>query len=194
MQDGWIFAYGSLMWDPGVPVAEAVPAQLAGWHRSFCLLSICHRGTPECPGLVLGLDAAPGAICQGMALRVAAADWPEALAATRRREMVTEAYQEAFLPLETADGRMVQALTYVMRRDHWQYAGGLSLDEQARLIAAASGGRGTNAAYLANFLAHLGKLGIEDADFAALMRKVRDALDRQDGEGTAALGMTRDAS
>lgn len=172
MQDGWIFAYGSLMWDPGVPVAEAVPARLTGWQRSFCLLSICHRGTPDRPGLVLGLDAAEDAVCEGMALRVAASDWEEALAVTRARELVTEAYREVMLPLGIGEGREVTALTYVMRRDHWQYAGGLDLDAQAGMIAAAIGARGSNAAYLGSFLDHLGSLGIADPDFAALRSKV----------------------
>lgn len=172
MQDGWIFAYGSLMWDPGLPVAEAVPARLTGWHRSFCLRSVRHRGTPERPGLVLGLDAAPGAVCQGMALRVAAPDWEDALAATRERELVTGAYREVLVPLGTTEGRTVSALTYVVRRDHCQYAGGLSLDAQAEIIASAVGQRGSNVTYLANFLDHLGRLGIVDPDFDALRRKV----------------------
>ena len=81
MQDqNRLFAYGSLMWDPGFPVAEMTPARLEGYARSFCLLSVVYRGTVEAPGLVLGLDAHPGAHCIGLALRVAEPDWPEALA------------------------------------------------------------------------------------------------------------------
>ena len=186
---GWLFAYGSLMWDPGVPVAEAVPARLPDYRRSFCLISVCHRGTPDCPGLVLGLDPAPGDECTGLALRIAGADWPEALAAVRERELVTEAYREALLPVDLRDGRNVSALTYVMRTDHWQYAGGLDLARQAEMIAAAIGGRGRNLDYLTNFLRHLEELGIAAADFDELGR-LAAAADAQ----AVVLGRQRDAS
>ena len=74
MQDTlWVFGYGSLIWDPGFPVAERRIATLKGWHRSFCMRSIHHRGTVEKPGLVLALDRAEGASCTGVAFRVAAA-------------------------------------------------------------------------------------------------------------------------
>lgn len=168
----WVFAYGSLMWDPGVPVAERVLARLPGWQRSFCLLSICHRGTPETPGLVLGLDQAEGAECRGVALGIAAADWDEAIAAIRERELVTEAYREAEVEVTAEDGRRLPAVTYVMRREHRQYAGGLCLDEQAAMIAAAAGGRGPNVDYLQNFVAHLSALGLADPDFDDLARRV----------------------
>lgn len=61
MGDFWVFGYGSLIWDPGFPVAERAVARASGWHRSFCMRSVHHRGTPEDPGLVLALDAAAGA-------------------------------------------------------------------------------------------------------------------------------------
>lgn len=172
-EGGWIFAYGSLMWDPGVPVAEAVPARLPGWHRSFCLSSIEHRGRPDCPGLVLGLDAAPGGECRGLALRISAADWLEAIAAIRARELVTSAYRELAVTLDLADARRVEALTYVVQPEHPQYAGGLDLDRQAAIIAVASGGRGPNAAYLDSFVEHLELLGLDDPDFAGLSQRVR---------------------
>ena len=174
MDDGpWVFAYGSLMWSPEFPVAERVIAQVDGWRRSFCLRSIRHRGTPTEPGLVLGLDANPGHICSGVALRVEAGLWPEVVTALRAREMVTEAYFETRLPLQLADGRRAEGLTYVMRRDHWQYAAGLSPAQQAEIIAAAQGGRGPNADYLYNTVAHLDQLGIPDDDLAELAGRVR---------------------
>lgn len=179
--EGWIFAYGSLMWDPGVPVAEALPARLPDWRRSFCLRSVCHRGTPDRPGLVLGLDHAPGEECLGLALRIAAGDWAGVLAAVRARELVTEAYREALLPVHLADGRHVTALTYVMRTDHWQYAGGLDLAEQAAIIAAAAGGRGPNLDYLINFLRHLDELGIPAEDFRELGRLAAEAAGPRPG-------------
>lgn len=168
----WIFAYGSLMWDPGVPVAETVPAAVTGWRRSFCLRSTMYRGSPERPGLVLGLDAAAGHRCDGLALRVAEADWPEAIAAIRARELVTYAYAEVAVEAQLADGRTVPALTYVVRPEHEQYAGGLDLAAQAAMIAAASGLRGPNADYLDRFLEHLEALGLEDEEARALAAAV----------------------
>lgn len=169
-EGGWIFAYGSLMWDPGVRVAEVLPARLPGWRRSFCLRSIQHRGTPDSPGLVLALDPAPGEECAGLALRIAAADWPEALESVRARELVTAAYREVLLSVGLGDGRQVAALTYVIRTDHPQYACGLDLAEQARIIATAAGGRGRNLDYLTSFLRHLDELGVPAGDFRELER------------------------
>ena len=174
MDDGfWVFGYGSLMWAPEFPVAESVIAQADGWRRSFCLRSVCHRGTEGRPGLVLGLEPQPRHICTGLALRVEDALWPGVIAGIRTRELVTEAYREARVPLALADGRRVEALTYVMRPEHWQYAAGLSPDEQAAIIAAAQGGRGPNADYLYNTVAHLADLGIPDDDLADLAARVR---------------------
>lgn len=174
MDDGfWVFGYGSLMWAPEFPVMESVIAQADGWRRSFCLRSICHRGTEACPGLVLGLEPHPGHVCTGLALRVEDALWPGVITAIRTRELVTEAYREARVPLALADGRRVEAVAYVMRPEHWQYAAGLSPDEQAAIIAAARGGRGPNADYLYNTVAHLAELGIPDDDLSDLAARVR---------------------
>lgn len=169
----WLFAYGSLMWDPGFAVAERAVGRLDGFHRSFCLRSIVYRGTPEYPGLVLGLDEAEGASCRGVALRVGDADWPQVIADVRARELSTYAYRETVLPVELADGRRVSAITYVMKRDHDQYAGGLCATEQARIIATATGGRGPNRDYLYNTAAHLAELGLPDPEMEALAAEVR---------------------
>lgn len=172
-EQNWFFAYGSLMWDPGFEVAERVVATVEGFHRSFCLRSVEYRGTYEKPGLVLGLDATEGAVCKGVALRVAEADWPRVLAEVRARELLTDAYREEVLPLLLDDGREVNAVAYVMQREHWQYAGGLCIDEQARIIALAEGGRGPNRDYLYNTAAHLAQLGLPDPDLEALAAQVR---------------------
>ena len=173
----WLFAYGSLMWDPGFEVAERAVATVEGFHRSFCLRSIEYRGTIDSPGLVLGLDATEGASCRGVALRVPDADWPRVIAEVRARELLTEAYREEVLPLLLEDGREVNAIAYVMQRDHWQYAGGLCIDEQARIIAWAEGGRGPNRDYLYNTAAHLAELGLNDPDMEALAAQVRRLCD-----------------
>jgi cation transport protein ChaC len=175
----WVFAYGSLMWDPGFPVAEMSQARLEGYSRSFCLLSVVYRGTLEAPGLVLGLDAHPGAHCIGLAMRVAEPDWAETLAGLRERELTTYAYAERLLPLRLHDGRHVEAVGYVIRRDHDQYAGGLDLSRQAQMIARAHGGRGPNAEYLFNTMRHLAQMGVDDSEMDELARQVRQLL--QDG-------------
>lgn len=172
----WVFAYGSLIWDPGFPVAEQSIARLDGFARKFCLRSIEHRGTPDHPGLVLGLDPDAQHWCDGLALRVAEADWPQTLADLRARELVTDAYREAELSLRLRDGRQVSAVTYVMRPDHWQYAGDIGLAEQARIIAGARGGRGPNCDYLFNTAMHLAEIGLPDPMLDDLSIRVRALL------------------
>lgn len=168
----WVFGYGSLIWDPGFPVAERRIARLSGWHRSFCMRSIHHRGTPEEPGLVLALDRAEGASCTGLAFRVEPGAEGATLHGLRERELVSSAYLERTLPVSTAQGEL-EALTYVIDPDHVQYCGGLPLEEQARIIAHATGGRGPNRDYLWSTVAHLAELGIGDPDLDWLAEEVR---------------------
>lgn len=173
---GWVFAYGSLMWDPGMPVARTVRARLDGYARSFCLASVRHRGTPEAPGLVLGLEAVTGASCTGLAIQVPAADWPAALADLRARELVTAAYREATVPLVLADGSRIEALAFVIKPGHPQHISNLSPDAQAGIIASARGGRGANADYLFSTVAHLARLGMADPQLDDLAARVRRRL------------------
>jgi cation transport protein ChaC len=172
----WVFGYGSLLWNPEFPVAEQVPALLEGYHRAFCMRSVHHRGSAEHPGLVLALDEMQGARCEGLALRAAPGREAETLQALRARELISSAYRECLLPLDLTDGRRVTALAYVIQREHGQYCGGLPLEEQARIIARATGGRGPNAEYLFNTHAHLAKLGVEDPELDWLERRVRALL------------------
>ncbi|MHA7851526.1 gamma-glutamylcyclotransferase [Roseovarius sp.] len=169
----WVFGYGSLVWNPGFEVQDRVIATLPGYHRSFCMRSIHHRGTPEEPGLVLALDAQVEAQCHGVALSVGKDQSDQVLAYLRERELVSSAYLEKMLEIDLADGRRVDAVTYVIDPDHVQYCGGLDLEEQARIIARAVGGRGPNTEYLFNTAAHLGELGIIDAELDWLARRVR---------------------
>lgn len=171
----WVFAYGSLLWHPEFEPAEEVGATLEGYHRSFCMLSIHHRGTPEKPGLVLALDRAEGARCAGLALRVAEVDTDRVLAALRERELVSSAYVEEVVPLDLADGRRVEALAYVVDRSHPQYCL-FDLAEQARRIAGAVGGRGPNPDYLARTVDRLHALGIPDPDLDRLHAEVTRLL------------------
>ncbi|WP_415401958.1 gamma-glutamylcyclotransferase [Tateyamaria sp. SN3-11] len=168
----WVFGYGSLLWNPGFDVAEEVMATLPGWSRSFCMRSIHHRGSEAEPGLVLALDAAPGAACAGVALRVAPGTEDATLAYLRERELISSAYLEKMLDITLDGGRAVTAVTYVIDPDHVQYCGGLPLEEQAQIIAHAHGGRGPNRDYLFNTAQHLNALGVADPDLDWLARRV----------------------
>src|SRR5690606_31673486 len=105
MNDFWVFGYGSLMWNPGFPYQESVQAQIFGYRRSLCIHSHVHRGTPENPGLVLGLDR--GGSCRGIAFRVSHEDRHEVLAYLRERELVTHVYKEKVLSAVLSDKRQI---------------------------------------------------------------------------------------
>jgi len=138
--------------------------------------TIHHRGTEDDPGLVLVLDSAPQGACTGVALAVPQGQEAQTLAYLRERELISSAYYEATVPLALTDGRQVEALAYVINRDHGQYCGGLPLEEQAQIIARAKGGRGPNTEYLFNTTDHLHELGLEDPDLVWLSARVRDIL------------------
>lgn len=169
----WVFGYGSLLWNPGFPVAEQVVARLPDYARSFCMRSIHHRGTQEAPGLVLALDEHAGTACEGLALRVRPGVEAETLTYLRERELISSAYLERNLRVDLVDGRRVEAVTYVIDSEHVQYCGGLPLEEQAQVIAHAVGGRGPNTEYLYNTADHLVELGLADPDLDWLTRRVR---------------------
>lgn len=169
----WVFGYGSLVWNPGFDVGERVIATLPDYHRSFCMSSIHHRGTPETPGLVLALDEHPGTDCHGVGLAVGTERQDEVLACLRERELISSAYLEKMLAIDLADGRRVEAVTYVVDPHHVQYCGGLALEEQAQIISRAAGGRGPNTEYLLNTAAHLSELGIVDPDLDWLVARVK---------------------
>jgi len=168
----WVFGYGSLIWNPGFPVAERHIATLQDWHRSFCMRSIHHRGTPQAMGLVLALDPLPGARCAGVAFRVEPGVEAETLSQLRERELISSAYLEARVRVDLANGTARDALTYVINQTHDQYCGGLPLEEQAQIIARAVGGRGTNRDYLVSTARHLTELGIGDQDLDWLVARV----------------------
>lgn len=168
----WVFGYGSLLWNPGFDYVETQLATLNDYHRSFCMRSIHHRGTVSDPGLVLALDYTQGAVCDGMAFRVAPERVDDTLAYLRDRELVSSAYLEKELPIQLANGDAVMSVVYVIDADHDQYCGGLPLEEQAQIIAQAVGGRGPNWEYLCNTWAHLQKLGLFDADLQWLDARV----------------------
>ena len=168
----WVFGYGSLLWNHGFEPAEQVRADLPGYLRSFCMLSIHHRGTPQDPGLVLALDAAESVeVCAGLALRVDETAAEHVLQELRARELISSAYVEKWVDLPLADGRIVRAVTYVVDRDHAQYCR-YGLDQQAQIIAGAVGGRGPNSEYLFKTAEMLYDLGIPDPQLDYLAEKV----------------------
>lgn len=169
----WVFGYASLLWNPGFPVVETRLATMHGYHRSFCMHSIHHRGTQDSPGLVLALDEAENAECQGLALRVEDGAEADTVQYLRERELISSAYLERLLPVTLDDGKEVTSLAYVIDPHHVQYAAHLTLEEQAQIITRAVGGRGPNTEYLWNTVDHLTEMGVEDPELAWLSKRVR---------------------
>lgn len=161
-----VFAYGSLIWRPGFDYLSRHPALLRGFHRRFCLWSHRYRGTPERPGLVLGLDR--GGACRGVVFRVAPAKAAAVLRYLDDRELPDGAeivYHRRVLPVRLLDrdGQVVRAVTYVANRGCRLYCGGLPEHAAAAAIAGASGQMGANSEYLRNTLDHLAAMGVRDA-------------------------------
>jgi cation transport protein ChaC len=155
----WVFAYGSLLWNPLFPFEDAHPALLRGFHRRFCLWSLGSRGTVERPGLVLGLDR--GGSCRGVVYRLPARSAHGELALLWRREMVVGSYQPRWMRVQSA-GRSITALAFIVDRAHPQYAGRLSPLRQAKALCSASGVFGSSADYLERARVALVTHGIVD--------------------------------
>jgi cation transport protein ChaC len=160
--DLWVFGYGSLMWRPGFDFVEQMPARLIGEHRALCVYSFDHRGTPEKPGLVLGLDR--GGACRGIAYRVAAKARRDTVQYLRDREQTTNVYREVMrsLWLENEPRQRVSALTYVVDRGHVQYAGRLSMADQLRHVQQGHGRSGNNRDYVLETVKSIEAQGFRD--------------------------------
>lgn len=165
----WFFAYGSLMWDAPFEPAEALPARIFGWRRSFCVSSETYRGTPEKPGLSLGLEN--GGSCAGLALRVDAENREKAIGAISRREMEDDPIYVCRGATLHLPGRRVAGYTLVVDHNDRIFAGGLTFDETARRIAASAGRRGSNIDYLADTVAQLERMGINAGSLRPLLRR-----------------------
>ena len=160
--DLWVFGYGSLMWRPGFEFIEQVPARLIGEHRALCVYSFVHRGTPEKPGLVLGLDR--GGACRGVAFRIAEKHRADTVSYLRAREQVTSVYREVMRSvwLENEPRQRVSAMAYVVDRGHVQYAGRLSLAEQLRYVQQGHGRSGNNRDYVLSTVKSIEAQGFRD--------------------------------
>jgi glutathione-specific gamma-glutamylcyclotransferase len=173
--DLWVFGYGSLMWRPGFEHTERVRARLIGEHRALCVYSFVHRGTPEKPGLVLGLDR--GGACRGIAFRVAENRSAATIAYLREREQVTSVYREVMRSvwLENDARQRVSALAYVVDRGHVQYAGRLSHAEQLRHVLQGHGQSGPNREYVLSTVKAIEAEGFRDGPLHQLASMLHDA-------------------
>ena len=167
-RDLWVFGYGSLMWDPAMEIAEIRHAHCDGYERSFCLWDEGGRGTPQQPGLMLAIDI--GGTCEGLAFRIKAETMDHETFVLFRREMIASVYRPTWLQLETAQGP-VEALGFAADRTHERIVPDIPMQEQARMIAEASGLLGTNFDYLADTQAHLSLLGIVDPYVSELLAR-----------------------
>jgi cation transport protein ChaC len=169
--DVWVFGYGSLIWNPCFHFVERRVVTVPGWHRRFCLWTSIGRGTPDRPGLMLGLE--PGGSCRGVAFRIAEAEVESELDIVWRREMVTAAYRPTWVSAR-GEGGSVRAIAFTINRDHPRYAGRLDEARIVEALATAAGPVGACCDYLFNTVAHLEELGVRDRRLRALCRKVRE--------------------
>ena len=165
--DLWVFGYGSLMWAPELPFAERRIGRVHGYHRALCILSSRYRGTPEKPGLVMGLCR--GGSCWGMAYRVHASHAKESLDALWKREMLNKVYMPKFVPVSLKETRRVHALAFVADTTHRQFVGELDVAGRARLVAQGVGQRGRCVDYIRNTLEHMRELGVRDPHLARIL-------------------------
>ena len=173
--DLWVFGYGSLMWRPGFAFVESAPARLIGLHRALCVYSFVHRGTPEKPGLVLGLDR--GGACRGVAFRIPGKTRVATIDYLRGREQVTKVYIETsrMITVLGTPERRVRALVYCVDRGHAQYAGELSVEQQLHIVREGHGRSGINREYVLSTVEALEALGCWDRNLHLLAERLRSS-------------------
>ncbi|MCX7630725.1 MAG: gamma-glutamylcyclotransferase [Geminicoccaceae bacterium] len=181
----WVFGYGSLIWNPCIRFVERRVVRVFGWHRRFCLWTTLGRGTPDRPGLVLGLER--GGSCLGVAFRIAEEEIESELDIVWRREMVTAAYRPIWVRARSAEGT-IAAIAFAINREHPRYAGRLPEARIVDALATAAGPLGRCCDYLFETLSHLEALGIRDPHLRALSEAVR----RRQAEVVAASGRGAD--
>lgn len=172
-QDVWIFAYGSLMWDPAFYFEEVRLAKASNYQRRFCLVTEMGRGSIEHPGLMAALDH--GGSCEGLAFRIRSADVDKETSVIWRREMISYGYVPIFVKLETDQGP-IEGLSFLVDHTGGRYAQRLDMDEAAKMIARGEGLLGTNIEYLHNLANQLDLLGLHDEEFVRLYNQAKRYL------------------
>lgn len=179
----WIFGYGSLMWNPGFPYVKWSPALVYGYHRALCISSNRWRGTPQRPGLVLGLDR--GGACRGIAFLLAQSDVNATLEMLWAREMRRHVYVPRVVHARLPDSE-VRALAFIADPRHEAYTGRLSIRETAARIANCCGMRGANLDYVARTVTHLRELGVHDHALQQVLEAARALARHRAESGDAA--------
>lgn len=178
--DLWLFGYGSLMWSPGFRHAEKRTGLVRGYHRALCILSNRYRGTPEKPGLVMGLCR--GGSCWGMAFRIPAARVRRVLRALWSREMLNKVYVPTLVPVTVGPRLRIRALAFVADTSHRQFVRELDLHGRARLVAQGIGQRGPCVDYIRNTLEHMLELGMNDPHLARILDAAMGLSSRKKGK------------
>lgn len=166
----WVFAYGSLMWNPLFEFQDRQTATLDGWHRSFCLHSVCGRGSLERPGRVLALE--PGGQVQGVALRLHDDQAAAELRLLWTREMAGGDYHPLWAPVMLEDGRKVTAMAFVINPDRPLYDPDATAPTVARIAAEAAGAFGRNVDYVHALHDALTERGLHDTYVDAIVREL----------------------
>jgi glutathione-specific gamma-glutamylcyclotransferase len=170
-QDLWIFAYGSLMWDPAFHFAEVRRGRVSGYARRFILKdTFGARGTPQRPGLMAALDEGMG--CEGLAFRILGSEAEQESGYLWRRELIAYAYKPVFAKVQTEFGE-VEALTVIANRQSEYICPDLTREEQARYIATGVGFLGSSLQYIENIATHFAALDIEDREVEELLAEAR---------------------
>ena len=167
--DLWVFAYGSLIWNPLFKYVDHRLATIHGFHRCFCLRSRLGRGSVEKPGLMLALDF--GGCCNGMAFRIAARDVRYELKLVWRREMVAGSYAPRWVTVRSGK-REIRAVAFVVNHAHPHYARKLPQETIIKTLATAHGKFGSGADYLYQTVDCLARHGIHDKSLIHLRDQV----------------------
>lgn len=170
--DLWVFGYGSLMWAPEFSYVERKTGRVHGYHRALCILSRRYRGTPDKPGLVMGL--CPGGSCSGMAFRVQAGHAKDVLDGLWKREMLNNVYVPKLVPVSLAGMQRVHALAFTADTKHRNFVDELDVHGRARLVAQGHGDRGRCVDYIRNTLDHMRELGVHDPHLARILATALD--------------------
>ena len=167
----WIFGYGSLIWNPSFKYDMRIPAHLYGYHRRFCLRTTITRGSPEKPGLVLGLDR--GGSTKGILFRIPASIAAKECDVIWKREMLNGAYKPSWVKAKSEDGQLFEALTFIIKRGHPSFSAPIPDEEIVKMIAEASGIVGSNSEYLFKTEEALKDAGIHDKKLKTISHLVK---------------------